>query len=307
MIGFLSHVPDFLIILASMNYTLQQTTKQAKELLIPVYGIRETEQLLFLIYENVLLMSRWQQITSTHTKIPNSDYNQIMLITKRLLNHEPIQYILGETAFYGLTFKVNPAVLIPRPETEELVDWIIRDHKNSASTIVDVGTGSGCIAVSLAKNLTQSTVYAIDVSEQALEQAKANAQLNQVVVQFFKTDVLKQPWPGFPKKPNLIVSNPPYVTHKEKNRMQANVLDYEPSLALFVSDDDPLLFYREIATQARNLLADDGWLYFEINEALGNQTVRLLESFGYRQIELRADINGKHRMLKALWKNPIKH
>jgi release factor glutamine methyltransferase len=249
-------------------------------------------------------MSRLQQITETNTKVPNSDYNQIMSITKRLLSHEPIQYILGETEFYGLKFRVNQAVLIPRPETEELVDWIIRDHKNSALTIVDVGTGSGCIAVTLAKNLIQSTVYALDVSEQALEQAKANAQLNEVVVQFFQTDVLKQPWPGFTKKPDLIVSNPPYVTQKEKKQMQANVLDYEPSLALFVSDDDPLLFYREIATQARNLLADEGWLYFEINEALGNQTATLLEALGYRQIELRADINGKHRMIKAQWKNP---
>ncbi len=289
-----------------MNYTLQQITKQVKELLIPVYGSRETTQLLFLMYENVLQLSRWQQITETHTKVPNSDYNQIMSITKRLVNHEPIQYILGETEFYGLKFRVNPAVLIPRPETEELVDWIIRDHKNSALTIVDVGTGSGCIAVTLAKNLSQSTVYALDVSKQALEQAKANAELNQVAVQFFKTDVLKQAWPVFPKQPNLIVSNPPYVTRKEQTRMQANVLDHEPSLALFVSDDDPLLFYREIATQARNLLTDDGWLYFEINEAFGNQTATLLEALGYRQIELRADINGKHRMLKAQWKNPNK-
>ncbi|MGD9992120.1 MAG: peptide chain release factor N(5)-glutamine methyltransferase [Salinivirgaceae bacterium] len=289
-----------------MDYTLQQTTKQVKELLIPVYGSRESAQLLFLIYENILLLSRWQQITETHTKVPISDYNQIMSITKRLLNHEPIQYILGETEFYGLKFRVNPAVLIPRPETEELVDWIIRDHKNSSLTIIDLGTGSGCIAVTLAKNLSQSTVYALDVSEQALEQAKANAQINEVAVEFFQTDVLKQNWPDFPKKPNLIVSNPPYVTQKEKKLMQANVLDYEPSLALFVSDDDPLLFYREIATQARNLLTDEGWLYFEINEALGNQTVSLLETLGYRQIELRADINGKHRMLKAQWKNPDK-
>jgi release factor glutamine methyltransferase len=289
-----------------MDYTLQQTTKQVKELLIPVYGSRESAQLLFLIYENVLLLSRWQQITETHTKVPISDYNQIMSITKRLLSHEPIQYILGETEFYGLKFRVNPAVLIPRPETEELVDWIIRDHKNSSLTIIDLGTGSGCIAVTLAKNLSQSTVYALDVSEQALEQAKANAQLNEVAVEFFQTDVLKQNWPDFPKKPNLIVSNPPYVTQKEKKLMQANVLDYEPSLALFVSDDDPLLFYREIATQARNLLTDEGWLYFEINEVLGNQTVSLLETLGYRQIELRADINGKHRMLKAQWKNPDK-
>lgn len=289
-----------------MDYTLQQTTKQVKELLIPVYGIRETEQLLFLIYENVLQMARLQQITETHTKVPNSDYNQIMLITKRLLTHEPIQYILGETEFYGLKFKVNPAVLIPRPETEELVDWIIRDQKNQILHIVDVGTGSGCIAVTLAKNLTRSTVYAIDVSEQALQQAKANAQLNEVAVQFFQTDVLKQSWPDFPKKPNLIVSNPPYVTRKEKKLMQANVLDYEPSLALFVSDEDPLLFYGVIATQARNLLTDEGWLYFEINEALGNHTVNLLETLGYRQIELRADINEKHRMLKAQWKTPNK-
>lgn len=288
-----------------MNYTLQQTTKQVKELLLPVYGVRETGQLLFLIYENVLQLSRLQLITETHTKVPNSDYNQIMLITKRLLTHEPIQYILGETEFYGLKFKVNPTVLIPRPETEELVDWIIKDQKQRVITLVDVGTGSGCIAVSLARNLTHSTVYAIDVSEQAIEQAKANAELNEATVQFFQTDVLSQSWPDFPVKPNLIVSNPPYVTQKEKKLMQPNVLNYEPSLALFVSDQDPLLFYRAIATQAQKLLADEGWLYFEINEALGNQVVVLLETLGFRHIELRADINRKHRMVKSQWKNPV--
>jgi release factor glutamine methyltransferase len=282
-----------------MNYSLQQTSLWVKEQLKNNYPMRETEHFLFLIYESVLHLSRMQVIMQADTKIPNSAYNQIVTITKRLLKSEPIQYILGETEFYDLNFSVNSSVLIPRPETEELVDWIIKTHKDNAVSILDIGVGSGCIAISLSKNLPKSNVYALDVSPQALHVAQHNAQTNNSPITFIEADILSQPIPEFIPSLNIIVSNPPYVTHAEKKLMQDNVLDYEPELALFVENNDPLLFYRIIAQKAKHKLTINGWLYFEINEALGNELIELLTTEGYTHIELRTDIHGKNRMLRS--------
>lgn len=217
---------------------------------------------------------------------------------RRLKKNEPIQYIIGIETFGGLTFEVDKNVLIPRPETRELVEWIVGDYKSGDSCrILDVGTGSGCIAVSLAKMLGRAEVEAWDVSEGALQVAQRNAGRNQVDVLFRKVDVLGDVPEGVPY--DVIVSNPPYIAEKEKLRMEHNVLDWEPSVALFVPDEDPLLFYRRIAQLGCSMLKSGGSLYYEINQAYGQETMEMLASMGYQSVELRKDAWGNDRMVKA--------
>ena len=216
----------------------------------------------------------------------------------RLQKNEPIQYVLGKETFCGLDFEVDSNVLIPRPETRELVEWIVADRKLDASCrILDIGTGSGCVSISLAKFLSGAEVEAWDISEGALEVARRNAVRNAVEVLFRQQDVLYA-LPGDTRY-DVIVSNPPYITEKEKLDMDANVLDWEPFTALFVPDADPLLFYRKIAELGLSMLNIGGALYFEINRAYGQETVRMLEGLSYKQIELRKDEWGNDRMVKA--------
>ena len=217
----------------------------------------------------------------------------------RLQKNEPIQYILGKETFCGLTFEVDSHVLIPRPETRELVEWIVADYESlPACRILDVGTGSGCISISLAKFIPGASVESWDISEGALEVARRNCALNGVEVLLRQQDVLlAQPEPACF---DVIVSNPPYITESEKADMEANVLDWEPATALFVPDADPLLFYRKIAELGTVMLKEGGSLYFEINRAYGNETVQMLEGLGYKQIQLRKDDWGKDRMIKAV-------
>jgi release factor glutamine methyltransferase len=210
----------------------------------------------------------------------------------------PIQYILGETEFYGLKFRLTPDVLIPRPETEELVDWIIKETAPGKISILDIGTGSGCIAINLAKHFPDAKVFAIDISSKALAVAEENARLNQVQVDFFQVDVLNDAIPD--KLWDVIVSNPPYVRNSEKEKMQANVLDYEPHTALFVTDEEPLLFYRKIAEISKTHLVPNGSLYFEINEAYGMEVIKLLEALAYNKVKLKKDFFGKDRMVSAV-------
>ncbi len=219
-------------------------------------------------------------------------------ILKRLQQNEPLQYIIGKERFDGLSFEVDKNVLIPRPETQELVQWIASDYQTAAScSLLDIGTGSGCIAISLAHRLNQAAVEAWDISEGALQVAQRNALANGVDVCFRKQDVLQmQPESALY---DVIVSNPPYITEKEKVGMEANVLDWEPETALFVPDTDPLLFYRKIAELGRSMLKEGGALYFEINRAYGEETVRMLEALDYTQVELRQDFMGNNRMIKA--------
>lgn len=216
----------------------------------------------------------------------------------RLQKNEPIQYILGKETFCGLTFEVDGNVLIPRPETRELVEWIVADYESvPACRILDVGTGSGCISISLAKFIPGASVESWDISEGALEVARRNCKLNEVEVLLRQQDVLSaQPQPACF---DVIVSNPPYITESEKADMEANVLDWEPATALFVPDTDPLLFYRKIAELGTVMLKEGGSLYFEINRAYGNETVQMLEALGYKQIELRKDDWDNDRMIKA--------
>ena len=226
--------------------------------------------------------------------------------TVRLQNNEPIQHILGYTTFYGRKFKCDRRALIPRPETEELVDWIINDCSTLNSqlptlNIVDIGTGTGCIALSLAKELVNAKVTALDISEKALSLAKENAELLETKnVDFIKGDILNKTFNSQLSTFNFIVSNPPYVRECEKVDMEANVLNYDPHTALFVSNDDPLIFYRTIAEFALTHLAPDGALYFEINQYLSQETCDLLVALGYKNVELRKDINDNPRMIKAI-------
>ena len=220
-------------------------------------------------------------------------------IVRRLQNHEPVQYIIGKETFMGLVFEVNGNVLIPRPETQELVEWILEEHRsNGHCRILDIGTGSGCIPISLAYFLEGAEVESWDISVGALEVACRNAAHNQVKVQFREQDVFAV----IPSSSqyDVIVSNPPYITEKEKEDMEANVLDWEPSIALFVPDSDPLLFYRKIAELGLKMLATEGALYFEINRAYGTMMKSMLENMGYKHVELRKDMFGNDRMIKAI-------
>jgi release factor glutamine methyltransferase len=225
----------------------------------------------------------------------------------KLKKEIPIQYILGKTEFYGLPFIVNESVLIPRPETEELVEWIINELQSSKFkvksnsvnnlNILDIGTGSGCIAISLAKHLENDTIWALDVSEKALEIAKYNAKLNSVDIHFLNENILNLK--KLPVKFNIIVSNPPYVRELEKHEIKNNVLEHEPHLALFVEDENALIFYEKITNLAKENLTKNGQLYFEINQYLGKETVKILQKKEFQNIELRKDIFGNDRMIKA--------
>lgn len=217
---------------------------------------------------------------------------------ERLKYNEPIQHIVGTSFFYGLEFNVGPHVLIPRPETEELVDWVVKDVGDQQKTILDVCSGSGCIGISLKKSLPRVNVKLLEVSPEALVISRQNALENNVVIEELYTDVLHEPISGHY---DIIVSNPPYIRFEEKKSMATNVLRYEPHLALFVNDGDPLLFYRKIAKEGLKVLNRPGVIYFEINEAFGEETVNLLSDLGYETI-LRKDINGKDRMIKATLK-----
>ena len=251
-----------------------------------------------LILQEVCNLSYSDILLCKFNDLSDNKKQNIISIVKRLQNNEPIQYILGSTEFYGLTFKVSPAVLIPRPETEELVAWILQETLHTTTTILDVGTGSGCIAISLAKKMPKSIVYAWDISRETLAIAQENAVLNQVTVHFSQVDVLQ----SIPtnQQYNLIVSNPPYIREMEKEQMSSNVLDYEPHHALFVPNSNSLLFYHRIAEIAQQQLAKNGWLYFEINQAKGAEVVKLLKKMQFTQIELRKDISGNPRMVRAM-------
>jgi len=267
--------------------------------LIGYYPETEVESFFNLFSEEILNMKRITISQNLYAVVSGKKYEKFQKAITRLKNYEPIQYILGNTEFYGLLFQVNPSVLIPRPETEELVGWIIDDCKDKQDiSILDIGTGSGCIAVTLAKHLPTAKVYALDVSEGALKLAKVNATNNEVEVEFIEADILDGDLGNMLF--DVIVSNPPYVREKEKEAMSANVLNHEPHLALFVKDDDALLFYRKITEISESILKPNGQLYFEINENLGERTKELLANNSFNNIELKMDIFDKDRMIKAI-------
>lgn len=266
-----------------------------------LYGIEEARSFFYLLSEYKLGLRRVDIAIELERIIKKDDLSYFQEAKIRLLNEEPVQYIIGDTEFYGLLFNVSQYVLIPRPETEELVDWIVKDWQSINNTrkltILDIGTGSGCIAISLATALTNTDVYAIDVSEKAIEVAKLNAKLHEVDIQFMHSDILEMN--SLPQKFDIIVSNPPYVRELEKEEIQSNVLQNEPSIALFVSDENPLIFYRKITALAKEGLKETGTLYFEINQYLGIETRNMIQEYEYESIDLRKDINGNDRMIRA--------
>jgi release factor glutamine methyltransferase len=276
--------------------------------LTSIYDEVEAESFFYLSLEKLHNLKRIDLALQPNFELTESEVDNWNNILDDLKSQKPIQYILGETEFYGLPFLVNENVLIPRPETEELVQLIIVESqkiKKETIRILDIGTGSGCIAVSLAKNLPNAQVFAIDVSEKVLKVAKKNAEINQVSISFIEANILEtnnltqlstnnqQPTTEF----DIIVSNPPYVRYLEKEEIKKNVLDYEPHLALFVEDNDALLFYRKIAQLSKTSLTQNGKLYFEINQYLGKETVELLEELEYENIKLLKDIYGNDRMI----------
>ena len=272
--------------------------KQFVDSLESLYGIEEAESFFYLILENKHQMKRIDLALNSNFDFSEEDILIWEKIKSRLLKEEPIQYILGSTHFMDLSFKVTPDVLIPRPETEELVEWIINESKNRTSLkILDIGTGSGCIAISLAHHLPNAEVFAIDVSAKALQMAKQNALLNHVEVHFLEIDILKAE--NLPQQFDIIVSNPPYVRNLEKEEIKKNVLEHEPHLALFVDDFNALIFYKKIAELAIKNLNNNGQLFFEINQYLGREMVQLLEDLQFSNIELRKDIYGNARMTRA--------
>ena len=267
-----------------------------------IYDVMEAESFFYLILEDKHQMKRIDLALE-----PNYEFSEEAIkvweeLVVQLKKEIPIQYLLGNTEFFGLPFIVNENVLIPRPETEELVDWIISEDKKferqKSIKILDIGTGSGCIAISLAKNILNATVFAIDVSSKALEVAKLNAKQNDVSVTFLEKNILETD--DLLEQFDIIVSNPPYVRNLEKQEIKKNVLDNEPHLALFVDDFDALIFYRKIAVLATKNLNTNGKLFFEINQYLGQEMNDLLNQLGFTELELRKDIYGNDRMTKAV-------
>jgi release factor glutamine methyltransferase len=278
----------------------QYRTQFIKEL-APFYDAYEAESFFYLILEDKHQLRQIDLALNHELSFSENDFVVWDSLLAQLKQEVPIQYLLGKTSFYGLDFEVNENVLIPRPETEELVEWIVNenaaDNKTKKIKILDIGTGSGCIAISLAKNLPNAEVYGFDVSKKAIETAKRNAINNNVDVTFMFQDVLELE--ELRCKFDVIVSNPPYVRNLEKEEIRKNVLDYEPHLALFVDDNDALIFYRKIAELAKKNFLENGKLYFEINQYLGKEMTDLLEKMDFKNIELRKDIYDNDRMMKG--------
>ena len=269
------------------------------EQLTPLYDSMEAERFFTITLENLKGWQRVDVVMNPDAELTDDEVAKWNVVLNALKEQKPIQYIFGTAHFYGLELKVNENTLIPRPETEELVEWIIKENAAKGKiNILDIGTGSGCIAIALAKNLPDAMVYAIDVSAEALKVAQGNAKANDADVTFWQKDILATD--ELPQQFDVIVSNPPYVRNLEKQEIKSNVLDYEPHLALFVEDNDPLLFYRKIAALAQKSLTLNGKLYFEINQYLGKETAEMLQDYHYKNIELKKDLYSNDRMIGAV-------
>ncbi|MGC9151022.1 MAG: peptide chain release factor N(5)-glutamine methyltransferase [Microbacter sp.] len=267
--------------------------------LIPIYEEKEANAIVIQLIQHITKWSKAKILADAELMLSTKQLDDMEIGLQRLLNHEPIQYVIGDVDFYGVSLKVDPRVLIPRPETEELVEWVLQDDLCKQCIILDCCTGSGCIAVALAKQLPNSTLFACDISQDALSLAKENARRNGVRVNYFQADVLSPSFIEKVKPADIIVSNPPYVLRQEATEMHDNVLKHEPHQALFVPSNDPLIFYRSITQTALHRLSPKGKLYFEINADFGREVVRILTLAGFSRIQLKQDISGKTRMVCA--------
>jgi release factor glutamine methyltransferase len=266
-----------------------------------LYPQTEIDSFFYILIETFLTLKRIDLSLQPAFEMEKSHITAMNNALERLLQEEPVQYIVGKTEFYGITLEINESVLVPRPETEELVDWVLQDlaalSSERTKEILEIGTGSGCIPIAIAKNYTNLNTHAIEISKDALLVAKENANKNKVSINFIQTNILNVT--RLPSHYDIMISNPPYVRDSEKKEIKKNVLDYEPHSALFVSDYNPLLFYNKIASLAKDYLNKEGALYFEINQYLGKETVALLEQKGFSRVELRKDLFGNDRMIKA--------
>jgi len=265
-----------------------------------LYPDTEIKSFTYLLISKISGLSRTEIIVNKNTNFSIEQHALLDSFIQKLKIFTPIQYILGENTFMGLKFKLTDAVLIPRPETEELVEWVIESNLNTLAklSILDIGTGSGCIAISLKKQLPLASVNAFDISNDALYIARQNAELNDVTINFKQYDILSDSLENF--NYDVIISNPPYITEAEKGEILPNVLNYEPHIALFVPNSNPLLFYQKIIQFAENHLTPKGQLYFEIHRDKGREMIELLKKFKFGNIELRKDLSGNDRMIKAI-------
>ena len=279
--------------------TIKALQEAFQKRLNPFYDMGEINSFFYLLSEAYLHKTRLDIALNPNDALNAEHMVLFQKALEQLAEEYPIQYIIGETEFMGLPFEVNEQVLIPRPETEELIRWILHnENKAQTKSILDIGTGSGCIPIILANYFPNTKVSSIDISEKAIQVAKRNAIKNNVDINFLQYDILQIE--VLEDIYDIIVSNPPYVRESEKSSMHNNVLKYEPEMALFVSDEDPLIFYQHIASLALNSLRIDGVLYFEINQYLGSVLCKLLEDIGFKNIELRKDMYGADRMIRAV-------
>lgn len=278
---------------------VQQNINKIRQALSGKYSDRETDAFIRIIYENLLRYSPVDIIMHKDTVLSDFISAKIDRVIEELLNNKPIQYIFGYTYFHGHKFIVTPDTLIPRPETEELVDLIITENKGYDIPVLDIGTGSGCIAISLAIDMKFPVVTATDISPAAIEIAEQNAGNLKTKVKFIVADILKTNIPA-KEEYSIIVSNPPYICKREKSSMEPNVLDYEPHSALFVPDDNPLLFYRAIAQYSIGALTKPGKLYFEINNIYAVKICTMLEEYGFTEISVHKDVHNEPRFISAV-------
>jgi release factor glutamine methyltransferase len=279
-----------------------QTIKDIRLFLVSeladTYPVDECKAIADLLISSATGFSKLSQLYDNGQNVSEEQADRIISMTEELKTGMPVQYVLGETMFYNCRIRLNSSTLIPRPETEELVDLILRENKGFKGSVLDFGSGSGCISIALASNLPESSVTGIEISEEAIKIALENASLNKVSVPFIKSDIFSFPADKF-KGTGIIVSNPPYVRESEKSQMRRNVLDFEPALALFVPDSDPLVYYKSLIKIAQQVLDPPGLVYFEINEMLGAELQSLVASYGFSDIMIVNDLNDRQRILKC--------
>jgi len=278
--------------------TLSEIQKKYWDEISKVYDEREARSITKIVFEKILELQSHKLFLERFRILTTDQINRLNIILNRLLSFEPVQYIIEEADFYDLKFKVNQHVLIPRPETEELVEWVLSSIAGKQFSVLDIGTGSGCIPISISKKNPEAKVYAVDVSEDALSIARENSAINETEVQFSKFDILAENLEA--DRYDIIVSNPPYISLDEKKSMNENVLKFEPHLALFAPGDDDLIFYRKISEQAIVALKSGGKLFFEIHHSKGREIVAIMSDFGFKNIELRKDLSGKDRMVMGV-------
>lgn len=278
--------------------TIESAKDQLIQQLAALYEPREAASITHMVLEHLTGMNKTDRMIHKHQELSFEQKDRLLSMVTSLLNNRPIQYVLGEAWFGGMKFIVNEHTLIPRPETEELIEWIKATANPKPQKVLDIGTGSACIPITLKKEFPLWHITAIDVSDDTLQVAKQNATLNNVAIEFMGMNFLNESlWLNLPNY-NIIISNPPYIKKSEKDTMSANVVDHEPHVALFVPDEDALIFYRKIASFGLSHLKKNGQLFFEINQLLGKEVCTLLEEMGYQPI-LRKDLHGNDRMIMA--------